>query len=143
MQALRKRVRVIALAWLLCQAGSLFAFVPEHCCISHVEEAAAKAEKEACHDAEPAKPEPGDACPMAHADGAACPMHSPKSKDRCAMTNACDGPGTHLASLFAYIGAIERPATSPMVLHAAPAGIPSSSSLLFRELPPDAPPPKA
>ena len=59
MQALRKRVRVIALAWLLCQAGSLSAFVPENCCLAHVEEAAAKAKKEACHEAEPVKPEAG------------------------------------------------------------------------------------
>jgi hypothetical protein len=133
MQALRKRVRAIALAWLLCQAGSLTAFVPENCCIAHAEEAAAKATKEACHDAEPVKPEPG----------AACPMHSSKSKDCCAMTNACDGPGSHLVTLFAYIGAIERPATATVVLDSSPAVNPSPSSPRFRELTPDAPPPKA
>lgn len=143
MQALRKRVRVIALAWLLCQAGSLSAFVPENCCLAHVEEAAAKAKKEACHDAEPAKPEPGDACPMAHADGAACPMHSPTSKDCCAMTNACDGPGSRLVTLFAYIGAIERPSTATVALDSTLAIIPSPSFPRFRELTPDAPPPKA
>ena len=143
MTAVRGRVRVVALVWLLCQAGSLAAFVPENCCISHLEEAAAKAKKEACHDAEPVKSEPGDACPMAHGDGAACPMHSSKSKDCCAMTNACGGPGTHLTSLFAYIGVIERPATSPVVLESTPSVVPSSSSPLFRELIPDAPPPKA
>ena len=80
---------------------------------------------------------------MAHADGAACPMHSSKSKDCCAMNNACDGPGSHLTTLFAYIGAIERPATSAVELDSTPAVIPSPSSLRFRELTPDAPPPKA
>ena len=143
MQGLRKRVRVVALAWLLCQAGSLSAFVPENCCVSHTEEAAAKAKKEACHESEPVKAESGDACPMAHADGAACPMHSSKSKDCCAMTNACNGPGSHLTTLFAYIGAIERPATSAVDLDSMPAVIPSPSSLRFQELTPDAPPPKA
>ncbi len=143
MTAVRGRVRVVAFLWLLCQAGSLAAFVPENCCIAHVEEAAAKAKKEACHESEPVKPEPGDACPMAHSDGAACPMHSSKSKDCCAMTNACGGPGSHLTTLFAYIGAIERPAASPVVLDSTPAVIPSSSAPRFRELTPDAPPPKA
>jgi hypothetical protein len=143
MRALRSRVRLVALLWLLCQAASLAAFVPENCCISHVAEAAAKEKKDACHETEPVEPEPGDACPMAHGDGAACPMHSSKSKDCCAMTNACDGPGTHLASLFAFIGAIERPATSPVVLESTSAAIPSPASPRFRELTPDSPPPKA
>ena len=143
MQVLRNRIRGVALLWLLCQAASLAAFVPENCCISHVAEAAAEEKKDACHEAEPVEPEPGDACPMAHAEGAACPMHSSKSKDCCTMTNACDGPGTHLASLFAFIGAIERPATLPVLLESTPATIPFSSSPRFRELLPDAPPPKA
>lgn len=143
MRVIRNRVRVVAIVWLLCQAGSLSAFVLENCCISHLEEAAAKAKKAACHEAEPVEPEPGDACPMAHGDGAACPMHSSKSKDCCAMTNACDGPGSQLGTLFACVGAIERPATSTVVLESTPAVIPSPSSPRFQELSPDAPPPKA
>jgi hypothetical protein len=143
MQAIRSRVRVVAMAWLLCQVASLSAFVPDNCCTSHAEEAAARQKTEACHDAEPAEPEPGDACPMAHGDGAACPMHSSTAKDFCAMTNACEGPGSHLTTLFAYIGAIERPATPAVVLDSTAAIPPSSSSPRFRELTPDAPPPKA
>lgn len=143
MPAIRNRVRVVALAWLLCQAGSLSAFVPENCCMAHVEEAAAKAKNEACHDAEPVEREPGDACPMAHGDGAACPMHSSQATDCCAMTNACDGPGSHLTTLFAYIGAIERPAASMVVPASTAAVLSSASSPRFRELTPDAPPPKA
>ncbi len=147
MQGIRARARAVAVAWLLCQVASLSAFVPEHCCISHVVEAAAKekaaARDEACHESEPPKPEPGDACQMDHGDGAACPMHSSKSTDGCAMSNACDGPGTHLAGLFAYLGAIERPATSTIVLDSTPAFIPASAAPLFQDITPDSPPPKA
>ena len=143
MQAIRTRVRAVAFAWLLCQVASLSAFVPENCCISHVEEQAAKEKKEACHESEPAEPQPGDACPMAHGDGAACPMHSSKSKDCCAMTNACDGPGSQLLTLFAYIGATEPPVSSAIDLDSTPAFMPASTSPLFRDTRPDAPPPKA
>ena len=143
MRSIRRSARAIAIVWLTCQAASLSAFVPENCCISHAAEAAAKEKNDACHETEPVEPEPGDACPMTHAEGAACPMHSSKSQDCCAMSNACDGPGTHLANLFAYLGAIERPATSPVVLDSTPSVLRPSSSPLFRELTPDAPPPKA
>src|SRR5687768_775608 len=132
MQAIRTRVRAVAFAWLFCQAASLSAFVPENCCISHVEEQAAKEKKDACHEAEPAEPKPGDACPMAHDDGAACPMHSSKSKDCCAMTNACDGPGSQLLTLFAYLGATERPVTTAVDLDSTPAFVPASASPLHR-----------
>lgn len=143
MRSIRRSARAIVILWLTCQVASLSAFVPENCCLSHVAEAAAEEKKDACHDAEPVEPEPGEACPMAHGEGAACPMHSSKSKDCCAMTNACDGPGTHLASLFAFIGAIERPATSLALLESTSAAIPSPASPRFRELTPDSPPPKA
>jgi hypothetical protein len=144
MHAIRNRVRAIALLWLLGQVASLAAFVPENCCVSHVEERAAKEKQDACHESEPAPaPEPGDACPMQHDTGAACPMHSGKTTDRCAMSNACDGPGTHLMSLFAYLGAIERPASTEIALASVAAVIPSATSPLFRFSSPDAPPPKA
>jgi hypothetical protein len=42
MIAIRRRVRAVAFAWLLCQVASLSAFVPEQCCIAHAAEAAAK-----------------------------------------------------------------------------------------------------
>src|SRR5688500_1028994 len=142
-QAIRTRVRAVALAWLLCQAASLTAFVPENCCISHVEEQAAKATQDACHETEPAQPEPGDACPMQHGDGGACPMHSSKSSDRCAMSNACDGPGAQLLTLFAYIGATEPPVTTAIDLSSTPAFVRAFTSPLFRISSPDAPPPKA
>ena len=146
MKAIRNRVRAVGLAWLLCQVASLSAFMPENCCISHAEERAAKEKQEkqeACHETEPVAPQTGDACPMQHGDGAACPMHGSKSADCCAMTNACDGPGTNLMSLFAYLGAIERPVSTAIDLDSAPAFISASTSPLFRVTRPDAPPPKA
>ena len=141
MKSIRIRVRAVAFAWLLCQAASLSAFVPGNCCISHVEEQAVK--DKACHEEEPVKPEPLDACPMQHGDGAVCPMHNPKSGGRCAMTNACNGPGANLVSLFAYLGAIELPVSAVIDLYSSPAIVPASTSPLFRVSPPDAPPPKA
>jgi hypothetical protein len=133
MTALRRRVRAVAFAWLLCQVASLSAFVPEQCCVSHAAEAEAKQKAEACHEAPPAEPKEGDACPM---------HHGTKSHDCCVMTNACDGPGTHLASLFSYIGVIESPATSSTVLASAAAFIAPPAPPLYRRSTPDAPPPK-
>src|SRR3954452_12280544 len=102
-----RRIRAVALAWLLCQAASLAAFVPGECCAAHAAEAAAKQKTAACHNAA--------AAPL-H-DGDACPMHQPaKSHDCCAMTNGCAGPGVQLTGLFAYIGVIETPASSSIVL---------------------------
>jgi len=148
MQAVRKRVRAIALVWLLCQAASVAAFIPEQCCTSHLHDAAAKEATsptdEACHEAEPPKPEPGDACPMDHGDGAACPMHSSKSSGAgCEMRNSCEGPGTHLLTLFAYLGAIERPVAGIVVLDSAPAHLGTFAAPHLRTLAPDSPPPKA
>jgi hypothetical protein len=144
MFAIRTRVRTVAIAWLLCQVASLSAFVPEHCCVSHLAEQAAKEKQDACHESEPAPaPEPGDACPMEHAAGAACPMHAPTSSDRCAMSNACEGPGTHLASLFAFVGAIEPPHSSAILLESSAALAPAAAAPRHRIPTIDVPPPKA
>jgi hypothetical protein len=144
MRTLRNRVRAIALIWLLGQVASLAAFIPDNCCVSHVEEKAAKEKQESCHESEAApEPEPGDACPMKHDTGAACAMHGGKSSDRCAMTNACDGPGAQLVSLFAYLGAIERPLATGITLGYTAAFIRPPAPPLFQVTTPDAPPPKA
>ena len=135
MTAIRRRVRAVACAWLLCQGASLSAFVPESCCYSHAAEAEAKAKAEACHEeaAPPAAPKEGDACPMHHG----------KSHDCCVMTNACDGPGAHLLSLFSYVTTIDEPIVSSTILESTAAFVPSTPPLLQRRSLPDAPPPKA
>lgn len=137
MTSIRRRVRAVTLAWLLCQVASLSAFVPEICCVSHAAEAAAKEKAEACHETAPAPapaPQDGDACPMHHGTNA---------HDCCVMTNACDGPGTHLASLFAFIGLLETPTTASIVLDSNAAVIAPPAPLLHRLATPDAPPPRA
>lgn len=134
MTALRGRLRIVAFVWLLGQAASLSAFVPAECCAAHAAEAKAKADKAACHESAPAStPKEGDACPM----------HSGKSHDCCKMTNSCDGPGQQLVNLFAFVGVLETPHSSSMVLPSSAAFIAPQPPLLVSLAIPDAPPPKA
>ena len=134
MQAIRARVRTVAVVWLLCQAASLAAFIPEDCCIAHAEARAAETgHDDACHDAEPVEPQPGDACPM----------HSSNTEDCCVMKGACGGPGQQLTTLFAYIATLERPMTVETLLETQPIVRPAAPLLIHRTNTPDAPPPKA
>ena len=134
MIAIRRRIRAVTFAWLLCQVASLSAFVPEECCVSHAAQVAAKQKAEACHEeAAPAAPKEGDACPM---------HHESKSHDCCKISNACDGPGSHLLTLFAYVGELESPASSAVTLDSIAVEIPPPAPLLYRLSTPDAPPPK-
>jgi hypothetical protein len=135
MSALRRRIRAVAIAWLLCQVASLAAFVPEQCCVSHAAEAAAKAQNPPCHETAPAAPRDGDACPMHHGKS--------RSHDCCTIKNSCNGPGTSLTTLFAFIGFVEKPVQSSIALEASAAFVPASPALLQRLALPDAPPPKA
>lgn len=137
MTAIRRRLRAVAFTWLLCQVASLSAFVPEACCISHAAEAAAKEKAAACHE-EAAPPAP------APAQGDACPLHSGRTKhDCCAITNACDGPGAQLLSLFSFVSTIDEPLASSTLLASSSAFAPPAPPLLSRLALPDAPPPKA
>ena len=138
MTSIRHRVRAVAFAWLLCQAASLAAFVPEQCCISHAAEEAAKEKAEACHeDAAPVAPKEGDACPM-HQQGEGRSTH-----DCCIISNACDGPGGQLLGLFSLMGTIDEPIVSSVILDSTSAFVPPAPPLLHRLALPDAPPPKA
>jgi hypothetical protein len=132
MTALRRRIRTVAFLWLVCQVASLSAFLPGECCKAHAEEAAAKAKEASCHDSAPA-PKQGDACPM---------HHGRKSHDCCTISNACDGPGHQLTTLFAYIGVVQTPHSASIVLESTAAFIPQPPPLLFQLSIPDAPPPK-
>lgn len=146
MSAIRRYVRAVAMTWLLCQAASLTAFVPEHCCDRHAVEApgnehqhhtglAASSPAE-CHETPAPEPKEGDACPMHKGKQS-------RSHECCAITNVCDGPGTHLLSLFAFVGEIEAPAATSITLDAGAAYIPAQPPLLRQLSLPDAPPPKA
>jgi hypothetical protein len=68
--------------------------------------------------------------------------HASKSHDCCKISNACDGPGTHLLTLFAHVGMLESPASSTVMLHSIAVGVPPPPPLLHRLATPDAPPPK-
>jgi hypothetical protein len=133
MTALRRRIRAVAFAWLLCQAASLSAFLPGECCKSHAAEAAAKAKAASCHESAPATPKEGDACPM---------HHGSKSHDCCTISNACNGPGQQLTTLFAYIGVVQSPRLASITLESTAAFIPESAPLPHNLTVPDSPPPR-
>ena len=133
MTAIRRRIRVVTFAWLLCQVASLSAFVPQQCCVSHAAQAAAKQDAEACHEAPPPEPEEGAACPM---------HHNSKSHDGCKISGTCDGPGSQLTTLFAYVGVLQSPVASSVTFEPTRATLPSSAPLLSRLATPDAPPPE-
>ena len=135
MTAIRRRVRAVAFAWLLCQVASLSAFVPEQCCTMHAEKEAAKQQDEACHeDAAPAEPKEGDACPM---------HHGRSTGDCCVISNTCDGPGRQLLTLFSLVSTLDEPIASSAMLESTPAFAETAPPLRFRLALPDAPPPKA
>ena len=134
MNSFRRRVRAVAFAWLLCQVASLSAFVPGQCCLSHAAEAAAKVKAAACHE---------EAAPPASKEGDACPLHKGRTThDCCAITNACDGPGAQLLSLFAFVSTVDEPITSSTMLDSTSSFVPPTPPLLSRLSLPDAPPPK-
>jgi hypothetical protein len=134
MTVIRRRVRAVAFAWLLCQVASLSAFVPEQCCISHAAEEAAKKKAAACHE---------EAAPVTPKEGDACPLHEGRSThDCCTISNACDGPGAQLLGLFSFVSTIDEPIVSSAILGSTTAFVPPAPPLLQRLALPDAPPPK-
>jgi len=137
MTAIRRRVRAVAFAWLLCQLASLSAFVPEACCVSHAAEEAAKKEAAACHEeAAPVPVEPNE--------GDACPLHKGRTThDCCTISNTCGGPGSQLLTLFSLISTLDEPIASSITLEFTAAFVPPAPPLLYRLALPDAPPPKA
>jgi len=138
--ALRARVRLVAVVWLLCQAGSLAAFGPNRCCISHTEQA--KTDGEPCHETEPPPPQQDEPCAMHQGDGSACPMKGSRSDD-CTMRTGCNGPGQQLAQLLTYLATPEAPAVPSTELASSATLDAAPPPLLHRFPRPDAPPPKA
>jgi len=148
MSALRSRVRLIAVAWLLCQVASLSAFMPADCCEKHTAVAAETDGETAppCHEAEKApapEPKPGDDCPMKHGEGEACPMHRSSTGDCCGMSRVCNGPNQPLANLLSFAAVLDAPMASMSAPDSSPASSQRPAPLLSRLVSPDAPPPKA
>jgi hypothetical protein len=135
MTALRRRMRAVAFAWLLCQVASLSAFLPGECCTAHAAAAAAKAKDGSCHEsAAPA---------VTPKDGDACPLHKGRtSHDCCTISNACDGPGQQLTTLFAYVAVVQAPQSASILIESTAAYIAAAPSLPYHRSIPDTPPPK-
>ena len=144
MTALRRRIRIVAIAWLVCQVASLAAFVPEQCCVAHAAEAAAKEKAAACHETvPPPEPKEGNACPLHRGITPAHRSPSEGGHDCCTMRNTCNGPGSHLTTLFAYVGVIEKPSVVSIAVDSTINETPATPSVIQRLALPDAPPPKA
>ncbi len=147
MSALRSRVRLIAVAWLLFQVASLSAFVREDCCAMHTAAMVhATAEAPACHETEPEPapvPKDGDACPMHQDEAAACPMHRSSAAGCCGINNGCDGPNQPLTHLFSFVGLLDAPDVGMSPPASTPSVLPRPAPIVCRLVSPDAPPPKA
>jgi hypothetical protein len=139
----RRRIRAIAWAWLLCQAASLAAFVPEECCSSHAAQAAAKANEAECHENAPAEPKEGDACPMHRMSPTTAPQQQGQPHTCCAISNTCDGPGQQLTTLFAYVGVVQSPQSTPLSLESIALFIAPTDPLPDHLAVPDSPPPRS
>jgi hypothetical protein len=153
MGTMRRRMRLWAFAWFLCQGLTLFALVPRDCCAHH---RAIPAPAEAQHtEAQVSTGTPS--CPM-HADSAAAPSrtvpdhgteHGPgkpgtvapgASTDDCVLRGTCDGPP--LFTLFSHTGLL--PEVHRLVARAAtPApSLIASANVTGRTESPDSRPPR-
>lgn len=110
---LRAHLRVLTTIWLSCQAVALSAFAPRNCCPahSHSEETTA-ADEQDCHQLAADV----DRCPIAGANGEACPMHRQalsalraSEPADCVMHGICDAPTAALASLIWVPGVLNEP----------------------------------
>jgi hypothetical protein len=166
MAMLRRKLRVVALTWLVFQVAWLTALVPRDCCAAH-------RPAENCHESASATH-----CPMRSADGTPCPMHRGHSGDNshptvsvehhheaaptahqhrapgsghdrqsapidCRVTGACDGPMSALFALLSNHGILpESAATVPHVkIRHVDAVVHDHLGGQFQ--PPEPPPPRA
>jgi len=144
MAAIRTRLRVAVVAWLLAQAATLAAFVPRDCCEGH---AHARAEAQVppgttCHR----QVTPVVECPMPGPDGTPCPMHrghanTPSSKE-CRMTGSCPGPSAALLAVLSNHGVLADIATATPDAGAGQAVAPIAERVTPFFTPPDSPPPR-
>src|SRR3954465_11166316 len=123
MRGVRRRLRIVATAWLLFQVVSLSALVPPDCCDAH--KAASAVAGERCHENAdspycPLRAQTGRACPMHqkaeapedHDHGAHAQVQQPAAgehashdpADRCSLGSTCSAPLTALAVILASHG---------------------------------------
>jgi hypothetical protein len=146
MTLLRRRLRVVATAWLLFQATSLSALVPRACCLAHD---AALAAPVTCHET-PDGPHHGagevaEMSPMHAGHGhhhSAEPTRKPPIHD-CAIRGICGGPAAALLTLLSSEGVLTARASVRIDLPPAGEPIASPNQLIVQFESPGAPPPRA
>jgi hypothetical protein len=139
MRAIRRRLALWTMAWLVCQVASLSVFIPRACCPAHD----GHQRHVAVHGAEtPGTPE--ESCTMRDAHGDACPMHRQAQRDSdCSMGPACKGPGPALATLFSHLGVPAQAAELTPDKPGQPVAVAVTPRPLDIQSFPDTPPPRA
>jgi hypothetical protein len=139
MRAIRRRLALWTMAWLVCQVASLSAFIPRPCCPAHDGH-----RRHVAVDGAETPGTPEELCTMRAADGAACPMHrKTQSEPNCSMGPACKGPGPALATLFSTLGIPSQAADLTPDDPRQPAVIAVAVRPLDIQPLPDTPPPRA
>ena len=83
-------------------------------------------------------------CTCAHGDHAICPMHHrPAPGTRICLIGSADDALATLGSLFQAAGLMPSITTAPEPAATPTASIDSTSTITFRSVPPDPPPPRA
>jgi hypothetical protein len=153
MRTIRRRVRLWAFAWFLCQALTLVALVPRDCCAHHRPAAPAQAAPHEASGAAPATPScpmhaaprptpsPGDDHGPTHHQNSRGTVAAGDTDDDCVMRGTCDGP-----PLFTFLSqAGVLPEVSRLAVRlSTPASVPlHAPSVIGRAEPPDPLPPRA
>ena len=83
-------------------------------------------------------------CTCAHGDHAICPMHHrPAPGTRICLIGSADDTLATLGSLFQAAGLMPSFTAAPLPAATPTASIDSTSTMRFRSVPPDPPPPRA
>ncbi len=124
MTPFRRRLRVLATAWILFQAVSLSALVPRACCLAHQGHQAASNEKKPnCHE----HSTPADNAPT----------------EECAIRGTCGGPAAALFTVLSNYGVLTNSFYGLTYLPLAGATLSPRDQLIRQFASPDAPPPRA
>lgn len=136
MSTIRRRLRLLVHAWLLCHVTCLFVLLPVACCTGDDQHAAAG---QTCHREAAVKQ-----CPMRAANGTPCPMHrdSAATSTNVAMRGTCSPLEAALAAvLFQAAVPLARYDIQPTVI-ASRAPLPTHVQPSPLRTPPDSPPPR-
>jgi len=146
MTLFRRRLRILAAAWLVFQAASLSALVPRACCLAHeaalVTMATNGAETAASHCAKPAESATATSPHAIHEHHHSAPPKE-SSRHECAIRGNCGGPAAALFTVISTEGVLTRSVTTLVDFLQASTPILDRDRLLRHFEPPDSPPPRA